>query len=59
MRVGRGNSLLIPCSEDTTSIFWAEFGDFWVEFEKLPVNFPVLALKDGNARINLRQNKRR
>src|SRR5947209_18348810 len=49
MRVGKGNSLLIPCSQDTTCIIWAELGDFWMEFEKFPVNFPVLAIKGWNA----------
>jgi len=47
MRVGKGNSLLVPCSQDKICKFWAEFGDFWVEFEKFPVNFAVLAIKDA------------
>src|SRR5947209_16820708 len=47
MRVGRGNSLLIPCSQDTICIFWAEFGNFCVEFEKFTVNFAVLAIKNA------------
>jgi hypothetical protein len=42
MRVGRGNSLWVPCSEDKICIFWAEFGDLCLEFEKFCVNFAVL-----------------
>jgi hypothetical protein len=45
MRLGRGNSLLIPCSADTNLHIWAEFGDFWMEFEKFPVNFAVLVIR--------------
>jgi hypothetical protein len=49
MRVGRGNSLLVPCSQGKICIFWAEFGDFWFGFENFPVNFAVLVMKDGIA----------
>jgi hypothetical protein len=45
MRVGRGNSLLIPCSQEQNLHIWAELGNFSIEFEKFTVNFPVLVTR--------------
>jgi hypothetical protein len=45
MRAGREKSLLIPCFPGQDLHIWAEFGDFCIEFEKFPVNLPVLVIK--------------
>jgi hypothetical protein len=48
------NSLLIPCSQDKICIFWADFGDFGMEFEKFTVNFAVLVIRmETQAEIGL------